>query len=579
MSVFDNDPSLPSLPVPDLGETCAVLKQTVNPLLTPEVREKTFAAIDRFSVEGEALQKLLTGRKNAMAHNESWLRQYWDDVTLAYRESLPVNMNYCFELDISALGDGALPKLISSVCARLTELRYETLPPETTKTGYFSMDTLRSLIYTRIPCASRDVLYNPPLTAPETVSVLCKGHCFIMTVVNEKGELLAPPAIAEALIEIRRLAEDSGEAPPVGALTAAGREEAADARALLQQSIVNRMSSESLEKTVFTVCLDDEPPTGETFGRTLIGGDCANRWFDKSLQIIATPGGKIGVNIEHAGCDAGIWIHLLGRAFGAVRAGDLPDGKGKTHIRAAERDISPKIAELLRDMKKTFESAVKSMTIGQRKITDASRELIKSKKCSPDAFAQLLYQTAYYKEKKCFRSVYESVSARAFYQGRTENFRPVTDESAAFVKALAEGKDGNDLLSEKFRAAEKAHLAGLERRQKALGPERHLTGLQLMYTMYANAPKGKNLIKPEIFEDEGYGILRHDAMSTSNITADCVDFFGFPPVVEEGLGIGYCTKADALHLLVTSYDKSGIPAERFLDNVGEAAAKIMKILG
>ena len=179
MSVFDNDRTLPPLPIPDLSETCAILKQAVTPLLSLSEREKTFAAIDKFSIEGAALQKLLAEWRSARPHNESWLRQYWDDVTLSYRESLPLNMNYFFELDASGLGDEALPKLISSLCMMVSELRDETLPAELTKNGYFSMDTLRYLIYTRIPCVARDILYSPPLTAPMTVSVVCRGHMFI----------------------------------------------------------------------------------------------------------------------------------------------------------------------------------------------------------------------------------------------------------------------------------------------------------------------------------------------------------------------------------------------------------------
>ena len=578
MSVFDNDRDLPKLPVPELSDTADVLKRTVTPLLTSAEREKTFAAIEKLPVEGAHLQKLLVEWKNSRPHNESWLRQYWDDVTLAYRESLPVNMNYCFELDVKDFGDDAPGKLVSALCRKIAELRYETLPAETTKTGFFSMDTLRYLIYTRIPCPGRDVLYNPPLSAPMTVSVLCRGHAFIMTAENEKGELLSAAAINEALSDIRKLTEKAGEAPPVGAMTAAGREEASGVRAFLSQSLVNRMSFESLEKTVFTVCLDGGRQPGENFASALIGGDCANRRYDKSLQIIAAKDGRIGVNIEHAGCDAGIWVHLMTGAFDAIRAGELPAGAGKALIRALDHSVSPEAAARLRDMKNDFESAVKTMTVGQRKITAASREAVKAKKCGPDAFAQILYQAAYYKEKKCFRSIYESVSTRAFYQGRTESFRPVTDESAAFVTALFEGKERNESLTGKFRAAERAHSAGLEIRQKAQGPERHLTGLMMMYELFANTPKGANLARPEIFGDEGFLRLRHDSVSTSNITAGCIDFFGFPPVVADGLGVGYCTKPDALHLTVTSYEASGVAAEVFLDNVEEAAVKLMKIL-
>ena len=127
--------------------------------------------------------------------------------------------------------------------------------------------------------------------------------------------------------------------------------------------------------------------------------------------------------------------------------------------------------------------------------------------------------------------------------------------------------------------AEKAHADGISRGQKALGPERHMSGLNAMYAMYAGAANGAGLVKPEIFEDEGYRVLRHDTLSTSSATAACIDYFGFGPTVADGLGIGYGLKADALHMMVSSYEKSGVTADIFLDAMEEAAEKFLAILG
>ena len=105
-----------------------------------------------------------------------------------------------------------------------------------------------------------------------------------------------------------------------------------------------------------------------------------------------------------------------------------------------------------------------------------------------------------------------------------------------------------------------------------------MSGLQYMYAMYSNTANGETLVKPEIFEDDGYRALRHDALSTSSTTSACIDYFGFGPVVADGLGIGYGLKSDALHMMVSSYDKSDVTADVFLDNMEEAAKKFLGIL-
>jgi carnitine O-acetyltransferase len=445
------------------------------------------------------------------------------------------------------------------------------------------MDTLRTLIYTRIPCPVRDIWQHPSLAVPMAVAVVCKGHWFIMTVVNGQGERLAPAALGDALAAIRKQAQILGEAAPVGSMTAAGRSEAAALRDALLQNPLNRMNLESIENCVFTVCLDDAPATEagteEAFGSSLIGGDSANRWFDKSLQIISEPGGRMGANLEHSGGDASIWLYVFGQADEALAAENLPKGQGQAHVRLLEWNIEPQSIARLQSIREDFARTMQTLCIQRRCIRSVTREGIKAKNCSPDAFVQLLYQAAYYKERQRLCSVYEAVSTRAFYQGRTECVRPVTEASAAFIRALYDGKDSNAELLRKFRLAEKAHAEGLSRGQKALGPERHMSGLCAMYEMYAGAANGAGLAKPEIFDDAGYRALRHDTLSTSSATAACIDYFGFGPVVADGLGIGYGLKDDALHLMVSSYATSDVSADVFLHNMEEAAERFLAILG
>jgi len=111
----------------------------------------------------------------------------------------------------------------------------------------------------------------------------------------------------------------------------------------------------------------------------------------------------------------------------------------------------------------------------------------------------------------------------------------------------------------------------MKRSQNALGPERHMAGLSMM-AQFQGAPL------PDIFATEGYKTLRHDTISTSNTTANFIDFFTFGPVVSDGLGVGYGIKDDALHVSVAAYDACTAASGQFLDEIELAAKRFYEIL-
>lgn len=81
------------------------------------------------------------------------------------------------------------------------------------------------------------------------------------------------------------------------------------------------------------------------------------------------------------------------------------------------------------------------------------------KKCavSPDAYIQMGLQLAYYRDAKRFCLTYEATMTRLYREGRTETVRPLTLESAAWVKAM---EDRNTPVGERvklLRAACQVH--------------------------------------------------------------------------------------------------------------------------
>jgi len=578
MSVFEYDHTLPALPVPELSDTCSNLKELIKPLVKHDVWKDFCSELDSFEQsDGASLQEKLLQWKDSREGNLSWLRPIWDDNYLSYRDRSPVNMNYTFKLLHERFGEPALPKLLHSFCHILNRLRTESLPPEKIKETPLGMEALSHMIYTRIPSPHRDILYYLPLSTPYTVSVVCKGHWFLLALTDENDVILSPDAIQKALEDIRTEANSMPESAGVSAFTCAPRDEAVKLRSRIQEHSLNRMNMECIENSICVVCLEDVDEAG--FMHNLMLGNPKNRWFDKSIQFV-WDGHELGSNNEHSGCDAAIWLYLLNQIDDYALNQITDDQSAKpASFRALEWIVSDELLNELNDAIQDYSDLVSKMSVKDKKLNVFSREKIKEKKCRPDAVVQILYQAAYYKLTGRIRTTYEAVSTRSFYQGRTECLRPCSSAAADFAKCLVDSyvsQGENPVTSaelmEKFRAAEAAHMNQISCGQAGLGPERHISRLIAMHAMYTHSEP-----LPGIFATEGFRTLKHDAISTSSTTAPYIEYFGFCPVVPDGIGLGYGIKNDALHLVVCAYDDSTINPEEFLTTLEEMAYQFFNL--
>jgi len=580
MGVYRNDPGLPSLPVPTLEDTCTALRQMMRPLLDDGTYRKACRQLDRFGHgEGPALHKFLLRWQQELGSGRSWLRPLWDDSYLTYRGRLPVWMNYCFQLVPGRWGDRGLPSLIWALARQQLLLGQQKLPPEIFAEGYLSMDTVRTMFYTRIPGTVKDSLVLTSLTAPLTAAVACKGHWFILNL-TDGMQLVSPDGLGAALTAIRGMAAEMGEAPGIGSFTTANRAQAAAIRDELLKHPLNRAGLGAIEESAFAVCLDDGDLPEDSFLSAVLFGTPENRWFDKSLQIIAGREREIGLNFEHAGCDAAAWLYLLNLVDSSLLDEPLPAGRtsAPAHIRPLRWYISETAQELLQKAAEEYLRFTGEIQLAEAILPDIGGDRVKAKHFRPDAFVQLLYQMTYHRLTGRLRSVYESVSTRYFYEGRTECARPLTEASAAFVKAFAEGGMAREQLQTRLRAAEQAHSRQLDRAKRAMGPERHLWGLQAMDRMHAGLPGVPPWKETELFSSEGYLTLTHDHLSTSSTAAPYLAYFSIGPVVADGLGIGYGIQPGALHLAISSAPDSGICPREFIRTLAAAAGALFALL-
>lgn len=575
MGVYEHDHMLPQLPIPALRESRAELAKRVRPLVDDDAFGEFEKILDDFCAaggEGEKLQQRLEGWQQKLPGNSSWLRPFWDDSYIASRASLPICLNYTLQLARNHWGEHALGKFAAAMAECIRGIQEESLPAEMAK-SYASMDTLQYMVYTRIPAPARDVWYYPPLAEPMQAAVACRGHWFLLALTNEAGAVYSPAVLESGIAEIKKQAAALPPALPVSAFTWTERGRAAALRAEISENLLNRLSLESIEKAVFVICLDEDGLDEETFGKGVVAGDAAGRWFDKSLQIICS-GGQLGVNLEHSGCDGSLWAYMLNQVEQQIeRDCQAPCfEEGAPYVRLLEWAVPDALAARLQDARQEFAAWAGTMQFSQKRITTITKDAIKARKCSPDAFVQLLFQNAFYRQSGRLRSFYEAVSARAFYQGRTESVRTCTVQSAALLRALKAGAPREE-LREMIFAACAAHSEDIGRCKQGLGCERHFTGLRAVHRMYApGAPEHA------LFSSEGYCALTADAMSTSSITGPAVDYFAFAPVASDGVGLGYGLNADALHVAVTSYAPSGVAPAAFIGTVEQTAMEFFDIL-
>lgn len=154
--------------------------------------------------------------------------------------------------------------------------------------------------------------------------------------------------------------------------------------------------------------------------------------------------------------------------------------------------------------------------------------MIKKFKCSPDAYVQMIIQLAYHKFYGKNRPTYESATTRRFQLGRTEACRSVSEDSVAFCDAMASPDATAEDCREKLRKAVEAHVAYTVQASDGKGVDRHLFGLKKLLK------EGEQV--PEIFTDPAFSYSSHWFLSTSQLSSEYFNGYGWSQVVDEGWG-------------------------------------------
>ncbi|KAI9639949.1 Carnitine O-acetyltransferase mitochondrial [Ciborinia camelliae] len=569
--------SLPKLPVPTLEETAVRYLKSVHPLLTSSELQNTTKAVQEFIKPGgvgSKLQEKLIARREDPKH-KNWIYEWWNDVAyLSYRDPVVPYVSYFYShRDDRRRRDPS--KRAAAISTAVLEFKKQvdggTLEPEYMKKLPISMESYQWMFNAcRVPSKPAD--HPVKYSAEENKHILViRKNQFFKVMHEVDGQQLNTSELEQ---QFKRIYEKAENTPAVGTLTSENRDIWTDAReVLLKANPSNAKILKDIESASFVVCLDDAAPvTLEERAHQYWHGDGANRWFDKPLQFIINNNGTSGFMGEHSMMD-GTPTHRLNDYVNEVIFNNKLDFSNPS-IRSNLPEPTPLKFHITKEVQSEIERATKDFTeviaaheLRVQAYQGYGKGLIKKFKCSPDAYVQMIIQLAYFKMYGKNRPTYESAATRRFQQGRTETCRSVSDDSVAFCKAISDHTVEPAKAIAAFRAAINSHVEYISAASDGKGVDRHLFGLKRLLE------PGEEL--PAIYKDPTYGYSSKWFISSSQLSSEYFNGYGWSQVVDDGWGIAYMINENSLQFNIVS---KGLGSERMSFYLNEAAGDLRDLL-
>ncbi|XP_063826966.1 choline O-acetyltransferase, partial [Ostrinia nubilalis] len=638
---------LPKLPVPDLQETLDTYLELAAVVVSGQQLETSRAVVRGFMEElGPRLQEALLDRQREM---DNWVTEWWlDDMYMKVRLPLPINSSPGMVFprrrfgrldevaDLAALfiddlldykemldrGELPLERATSrekgqplcmeqfyrllGVC-RVAEVGRDRL--ELPARGEGEQEELvivacrnyfyRLLGVCRVAEVGRDRLELPARgegEQEELVIVACRNYFYPIPVKAADRGRLTPGEMQAQLLHAMVDAAGAPLAPRVGLLTSMDRDKWAKAREHLIRDENNRTNLELISRALCIVCLDegggDRPDLDADTNamlRAMHGAGTrhhsANRWFDKTVQLIISSDGMVGMCYEHSAAEGVAVVRLAERALARAEVADRPaPPPALLPAPVAMRwNVTPDVQRTIETAARDLDRAIGDLDHKVYTYTGYGREFMKSCRASPDVYIQLALQYAYYKMYGYLVSTYESASLRRFRNGRVDNIRSAHDAALAWAAAmctaetppLGDADDGQKKVSfnlygeqkklELFEEAVRKQTSIMEANILGRGIDNHLLGLR-------EAAREALGSLPALFTDPTYKQMIEYKLSTSQVaTTTDGTFMGYGAVVPDGYGCSYNPKKDCVIFCISSFTSSSVTnTEAFRQSLEEA---------
>jgi carnitine O-acetyltransferase len=590
---FDDQSSLPRLPLPTLEETSLRFIEWCEPLLSASELHDTKAALERFvrrGGPGERLQDALVAydRESGV---KSWLDLFWQTRYLGRRDRIALNANvFLLFPDWRMTQTRRAASLIASAL-NFKQLADEgRLPVERWRGQPLCMVQYKYVFATtRIPGLTQDTV-RAPFTLPHPgpslarhILVFHKGHIARMEVIGPNGAPYHIDDIEHGLDAVKGSLDalaDTDES--VGHLTTMARAEWAAARAeLIAAHHDNAAALETIETALFNICLDEVAPEDHlAVCNNLLYGSSANRWYDKAISLIVTANGTAGVNAEHSMLDGmalmGFVDALHARNAAEASAHSTTTSTGMPAFALIQFNLTENLRRKIREAAQSFKAYGDTTASMLYEFDAFGANRVKELGLSPDAFVQLALQLAHVRTKRFVGATYESIATRQFDRGRTEAMRVVTPEILQFVAAMQDEAASQADKVRRLRAAADKHVRRAKECQEGQAPEQHLWELMLIQKR-----SGKALDVTEeltVFTSPGWLKMRHDYLSTSSLMSDLVTFFGFGSTSVDCIGVGYAVRSDGFYAYLSTGKSGAIYLAKFAANLRDAMLELRDLL-
>lgn len=573
--------SMPRLPVPTLQETAAKYLRSIIPLTTPDEYARTEAAVKDFikpGGAGEEMQKKLLA-KAADPSIKNWMLDWWNDAAyLKYRDPVVPYVSYFYSHKDDKLRKDPATRAAAITTAALAfkaQVDNKTLEPEYMRKLPLCMDSYKYMFNTsRQPIAERDDAMIYDAATHKHIIVMRKNRFF--KVAHElNGKQLSTAELQVQFERVYAATEGQPKGTAIGALSSENRDKWVDFRAdlIAANPARNQAAIEDIESASFLVCLDDASPvTREERAHQYWHGDGENRYYDKPLQFIVNDNGTAGFLGEHSMMD-GTPTHRLNDYVNDVIFNNkvdhgAPASANRTIPAPTEVifTINQKVLEDVAEAKADFDKVIGEHELSVFAFKGYGKGLIKKFKASPDAYVQMIIQLGYYKCFGVVRPTYEAAATRRYQLGRTETCRSVSVESLDFVKTFEDPNATNEAKIAAARKAFKAHVKYISDASEGKGVDRHFFGLQ----HYLDPKKEV----PAIFKDPTFTYSKSWYLSTSQLSSEFFNGYGWSQVIDQGFGLAYMINENSIQVNVVS-KKLGVDRLRFfLEEAAEDMAQV-----
>ena len=327
--LYEFQSKLPTLPVPDLNESCQIYLKSVKPLCKDDDEYKAIEkSVNEFLLPdgmGPTLQKRLQLKNKNASKKSSWLATWWNvNQYLTFREPCPINVSYYLQVENKL----DLPQLqfAAQMAFHLNAIRLKVADGSLPQDNLRGKQPLCASAYKylfntcRIPAPESDIIgiYDPDKY--HHIVVLHQNCIYTVDIKDQSVD-----QILKSLEFVQVDAKKYEKEKPLAVCTAVHRDSWTAARKHLISNLGNKESMRLIESSAFAIVLDNnEPDSQMSSAQMLLLDEGTNRWFDKTLQFIVFKNGRAGLIAEHALIDATVVSRVLTDALALMTSPQEP---------------------------------------------------------------------------------------------------------------------------------------------------------------------------------------------------------------------------------------------------------------